>query len=78
MSLQKQYNCWLEIVDDGMWSEERTLKHLSSSIILKNQYEKHVPTNVLHTLFWKRYFFMYITLIFNEFYLISDIYSKRH
>lgn len=63
ITLQKQYNCWLEIVDDEMWSEERTIKHLSSSVILKNQYEKHVPTNITHTQFWKRYIILILNFI---------------
>lgn len=53
-SLIKKFECWLEIIDDQL-SEERINKHLKSSIVLKNQYDKLVPDTVPHSLFWKRY-----------------------
>ncbi|KAF2883553.1 hypothetical protein ILUMI_22617 [Ignelater luminosus] len=55
-SLNKQYQCWLEIIDDQL-TEERLNKHLNSSVTLNNQYLKLVPDNVPHQLFWKRYLF---------------------
>lgn len=55
-SLSKQYECWLEIIDDQL-SSERIEKHLNSSTVLKEQYEKLVPDEVSHQLFWKRYLF---------------------
>jgi hypothetical protein len=51
--LSKKFECWLEIVDDQL-SEDRINKHLKSSIVLRNQYEKLVPETVPHILFWKR------------------------
>lgn len=57
-SLKKQYQCWLEIIDDQL-TEERLNKHLSSSVTLNNQYLKLVPDNVPHQLFWKRYIKVY-------------------
>lgn len=51
--LKKKFECWLEIVDDQL-SEDRINKHLKSSVVLRNQYEKLVPDTVPHTLFWKR------------------------
>jgi hypothetical protein len=54
--LSKKFECWLEIVDDQL-SEDRINKHLKSSIVLRNQYEKLVPETVPHILFWKRYLF---------------------
>lgn len=55
-SVDKQYQCWLEIIDDQL-TEERLTKHLTSSATLNNQYLKLVPDNVPHLLFWKRYLF---------------------
>ncbi|RZC39233.1 BSD domain containing protein [Asbolus verrucosus] len=54
--LAKKFECWLEIIDDQL-SEDRINKHLKSSIVLRNQYEKLVPEIVPHSLFWKRYLF---------------------
>lgn len=53
-ALDKQYQCWLEIVDE-QHSEESLLKHLTSSVVLNEQYMKLVPEKVTHNLFWKRY-----------------------
>ncbi|XP_019880520.1 BSD domain-containing protein 1 isoform X2 [Aethina tumida] len=55
-SLLKQFQCWLEIVDDQL-SSERIEKHLNSSSVLKNQYTQLVPDSVEHSIFWKRYLF---------------------
>lgn len=52
-SLSKQYQCWLEIIDDQL-SDERIAKYVNSSEILKSQYAKLVPDVVEHQLFWKR------------------------
>lgn len=54
--LQKQYNCWLEIIDDQL-SDDRIAKHVNSSEVLKCQYAKLVPEVVEHQTFWKRYLF---------------------
>ncbi|KAJ8979469.1 hypothetical protein NQ317_002819 [Molorchus minor] len=54
--LGKQFQCWLEIIDDQL-SDDRIAKHVNSSEILKNQYAKLVPDIVEHQLFWKRYLF---------------------
>lgn len=56
LALKKQYECWLEIIDDQL-SEDRIAKHLASSETLKTQYSTLVPNLVSHTLFWKRYLF---------------------
>ncbi|EFA06908.1 BSD domain-containing protein 1-B [Tribolium castaneum] len=55
-ALAKKFECWLEIIDDQL-SEDRINKHLTSSTVLRNQYEKLVPDTVPHSLFWKRYLF---------------------
>lgn len=51
--LQKQFQCWLEIVDDQL-SDERITKHVNSSEVLKKQYAKLVPDIVEYRTFWKR------------------------
>ncbi|CAG9860737.1 unnamed protein product [Phyllotreta striolata] len=55
-SLSGQYKCWLEIMEDRL-SEERIGKCVNSSEILRNQYDKLVPGDVEHDVFWKRYLF---------------------
>ncbi|XP_017779680.1 PREDICTED: BSD domain-containing protein 1-like isoform X1 [Nicrophorus vespilloides] len=55
-SMKKQYEYWLEIIDDQL-SEDRLSKHMLSSLTLKNQYISLVPLKVGHELFWKRYLF---------------------
>ncbi|XP_057653709.1 BSD domain-containing protein 1-A-like isoform X1 [Diorhabda carinulata] len=55
-SLQKQYNCWLEIIDDQL-NDDRIAKHVNSSEVLKCHYAKLVPDVVEHQTFWKRYLF---------------------
>ncbi|XP_050504805.1 BSD domain-containing protein 1-B isoform X1 [Diabrotica virgifera virgifera] len=55
-SLRKQYNCWLEIIDDQL-NDDRIAKHVNSSEILKQHYAKLVPDIVEHQVFWKRYLF---------------------
>jgi len=55
-SLQKQYECWLEILDENL-SDERLAKHLQSSVTLNTQYMNLVPDKVSTELFWKRYLF---------------------
>lgn len=52
-SLNKQFQCWLEIIDDQL-SDERIARHVNSSEVLKQQYAKLVPDFVEHHLFWKR------------------------
>ncbi|KAK9704551.1 BSD domain [Popillia japonica] len=56
VSLQKRYQCWLEIIDDQL-SEQKLNKHLSGSTTLNEKYIKLVPDSVSHALFWKRYLF---------------------
>lgn len=51
--LDKQYQCWLEIIDD-QHSKESLVKHLANSVVLNNQYTRLVPNKVAHNLFWKR------------------------
>ncbi|KAJ8931250.1 hypothetical protein NQ314_015869 [Rhamnusium bicolor] len=51
--LSKQFQCWLEIIDDQL-SDDRIAKHVNSSEVLKRQYAKLVPDIVEHQLFWKR------------------------
>lgn len=53
VSLQKRYQCWLEIIDDQL-SEQKLNKHLSGSTTLNEKYIKLVPDSVSHALFWKR------------------------
>ncbi|KAK4884870.1 hypothetical protein RN001_001141 [Aquatica leii] len=55
-SLDKQYQCWLEIIESQL-DEDRLIKHLTNSTILNNQYRKLVPDRVSHEEFWKRYLF---------------------
>lgn len=55
-SLDKQYQCWLEIIDNQL-DEDRLDKHLVNSTILNSQYQKLVPHHVSHQQFWKRYLF---------------------
>ena len=57
-SLRKQYECWLEIIEDQL-TDERITKHLSSSKILNDQYLKLVPEKVSHIMFWKRCHFLF-------------------
>ncbi|XP_065167398.1 BSD domain-containing protein 1-B-like isoform X1 [Atheta coriaria] len=52
----KQYQSWLEIIDDEL-SEERLSRHLLKSQMLKDQYTSLVPLKVEHGAFWKRYLF---------------------
>lgn len=52
-TLQKQFQCWLEIVDDQL-SDDRITKHVNSSEVLKRQYAKLVPDFVEYQTFWKR------------------------
>lgn len=52
-NLSKQYQCWLEIIDDQL-SDDRIAKQVNSSEILKKQYAKLVPEFVEHHTFWKR------------------------
>nr|XP_023019410.1 BSD domain-containing protein 1-A-like isoform X2 [Leptinotarsa decemlineata] len=54
--LHKQFQCWLEIIDDQL-CDERIAKQVNSSEVLKRQYAKLVPEIVEHQLFWKRYLF---------------------
>ncbi|XP_030757066.1 BSD domain-containing protein 1-like isoform X1 [Sitophilus oryzae] len=55
--LQKQYDCWLEILDTDQLSDDRIAKHVNSSEVLKKFYAKLVPEILEHQLFWKRYLF---------------------
>ncbi|CAH1117277.1 unnamed protein product [Phaedon cochleariae] len=55
-TLQKQFQCWLEIIDDQL-SDDRIAKQVNSSEVLKRQYAKLVPEVVEHQIFWKRYLF---------------------
>lgn len=61
-ALDKQYQCWLEIVDE-QHSEESLLKHLTSSVVLNEQYMRLVPDKVSHNLFWKRFVLTFKSLI---------------
>ncbi|KAL1501529.1 hypothetical protein ABEB36_006834 [Hypothenemus hampei] len=55
--LQEQYQCWLEILEPNQLSDERIVKYVNSSELLKKQYAQLVPDIVDHQLFWKRYLF---------------------
>ncbi|XP_060522213.1 BSD domain-containing protein 1-like [Cylas formicarius] len=54
--LQKQFDCWLEIIDDQL-SDDKIVKQVNSSEVLKQQYAKLVPDIIEHHVFWKRYLF---------------------
>lgn len=49
----KQFECWLEMIDDQL-SDEFIARHVNSSEVLKKQYAMLVPEYVEHHLFWKR------------------------
>lgn len=51
--LSKQFQCWLEMIDDQL-SDELIARHVNSSEILKQQYAILVPDFVEHHMFWKR------------------------
>ncbi|KAK5648688.1 hypothetical protein RI129_003580 [Pyrocoelia pectoralis] len=55
-SLDKQYQCWLEIIDNQL-DDDRLNRHLVNSTVLNTQYQKLVPEHVSHQQFWKRYLF---------------------
>ncbi|KAK9873816.1 hypothetical protein WA026_002174 [Henosepilachna vigintioctopunctata] len=54
--LCKQYECWLEIIEDQV-SDDRIEKYLKTSDVLRRQYDKLVPDQVDKDSFWKRYLF---------------------
>ncbi|KAL3288656.1 hypothetical protein HHI36_003089 [Cryptolaemus montrouzieri] len=54
--LSKQYESWLEIVDDQI-SDDKIDKYLKSSDVLRKQHGKLVPNSVDEASFWKRYLF---------------------
>ncbi|KAF5287983.1 hypothetical protein FQA39_LY15565 [Lamprigera yunnana] len=55
-TLDKQYQCWLEILDNQL-DEDRLAKHLANSNTLNYQYINLVPEHVSHRQFWIRYLF---------------------
>ncbi|XP_076269091.1 BSD domain-containing protein 1-B-like [Rhynchophorus ferrugineus] len=57
LSLQQQYECWLEILESDQLSDDRIARHVNSSEVLKKHYAKLVPDVIEHQLFWKRYLF---------------------
>lgn len=53
---KEKFDCWLQVIEDDL-TEERIGKHLSSSLVLRRQFEKLVPEVITKDQFWKRYLF---------------------
>ncbi|XP_022907259.1 BSD domain-containing protein 1-like isoform X1 [Onthophagus taurus] len=74
-SLEKRYQCWLEIIDDQL-TEYKLNKHLANSVVLSEQYSKLVPDHVSHDIFWQRYLFKK-ALLEDDIALQDDIEKRR-
>lgn len=56
-SLLDNYQRWLEIADQALFTQNQLAKQLSSSDILNEKYLALVPDRIPHMEFWKRYLF---------------------